>query len=141
VRRGRAIRHLLLLAAVVSACGIGLWLVRRSHTAGEVTAGEVNACIGLPVGRAVDRLRVGDAKWYWTDEPPGILRGVSYYPADGRRVTLYIAEGEPLFRKFSDRFEWDYAAFLVCRVGGIQYEDGQYHLDIGPAVPWQFKRP
>ena len=38
----------------------------------------------------------------------GILRGVSYYPADGRWVKLYIAEGEPLFRKFSDRLEWDY---------------------------------
>jgi hypothetical protein len=89
----------------------------------------------------VDLLGLKDAKWFWTDEPPGILRGVSYYPADGREVTLYIAEGEPLFRRFDDRREWDYEAFLGCRVGGIQYKAGEISVDLGPAVPWQFRRP
>ena len=89
----------------------------------------------------MQRLDLGEAERHWTDEPPGILRGISHSPPDGRRVTLYIAEGEPLFRKFSDRFEWDYAEFLRCRVGGFQYEAGEVHLDIGPAVPWQWRQP
>lgn len=139
MQRGRAIRNLLLLAATVSACGVGFWLVRR--TPPETTEAQLSDCLGHPADQAVERLRLGDAKWHWSDEPPAILRGVSYSPADSRRVTLYIAEGEPLFRKFSDRFEWDYGAFLRCRVGGIQYESGDVHLDIGPAVPWQWRKP
>ena len=137
--RGRVIRNLLLAATVSAACGVGFWLVRR--TPSETTEVQLNECLGHTADEVVQRMRLGDAEWRWTDEPPGILRGVSYSPADGRRVTLYIAEGEPLFRKFSDRCEWDHMAFLRCRVGGIQYESGDVHLDIGPAVPWQWRRP
>jgi hypothetical protein len=88
-------------------------------------------------------LGLGEAKWFWTDEPPCILRGVTYFLADGRSVTIYIAEGEPLFRRFDGSRAWDYEGFLDCRVGGIQYKDkaGEVWLDIGPAVPWQWRLP
>jgi hypothetical protein len=105
----------------------------------------LNPCLGRPVWEVVQMLRLGDAKWSWAHEPPGILRGASYvpvdFPADGRLVTLYIAAGEPLFRLYRERLDWDYEVFLGCRVGGIQSEAGDIHLDVGPAVPWQFRRP
>ena len=53
----------------------------------------------------------------------------------------YRAEGEPLFRQYNDRNEWDYKLFLGCRVGGIQYDVGDIRLDLGPAVPWQWRHP
>jgi hypothetical protein len=112
------------------------------HSEGrQATEARLNQCLNQPAREVVQLLGLGQAKWYWTDEPPGILRGVSYHPADGRSVTLYIAVGEPLFRRFSDRLEWDYEAFLGCRVGGIQYAAGDIHIDVGPAVPWQFRQP
>jgi hypothetical protein len=106
----------------------------------EPTETQLNECLNQTADEVVQRLRLGEAKRIWTDEPPGILRGVSYYFADGRRMTLYIAESEPLFRTASDRSEWDYGAFLRSRVGGIQYHSGDIQLDIGPAVPFQWRR-
>jgi hypothetical protein len=107
----------------------------------EANEALLQACIGKPAREVVQLLGLGEAKWFWTDEPPGILRGVSYFPDDERSVKLYIAEGEPLFREFRDRGRWDYEAFLACRVGGIQYKSGGVVLDVGPAVPWQWRRP
>ncbi|HEX4610966.1 MAG TPA: hypothetical protein VH092_22440 [Urbifossiella sp.] len=157
MRRVLTIRNALLLAAVVGVCGLGFWSYRKATevqlpedlgrsavepaTAAEPTAAALHECLGRPASEVVERLRLADSKWYWTDEPPGTLRGVTFSPGDGRQVTLYIAEGEPLFRQFSDQREWDHAAFLRCRVGGIQYEAGDVHLDIGPAVPWQWRQP
>ena len=139
MRRGKAIRCILLLAAIVSACDVGFWLARQSTA--ETTQGRLDECLGQPARDVVQQLRLGDAEWHWTDEPPGVLRGVSYSPVDGRQVSVYIAEGEPLFRKFSARRKWDYEAFLDCRIGGIQYESEEIRLDLGPAVPWQFRGP
>ena len=48
---------------------------------------------------------------------------------------------EPLFRKFDENRRWDYAAFLRCRIGGIQYKSGDVWLDVGQDVPWQFRHP
>lgn len=150
MRRGHAIRNLLLIALAVLVCGMGFWQMLRTptvklnqslSTSVETTAEQLNQCLAQPVEKVVERLRLADGKWDWLDEPPGILRGVTYYQGDGREVKLYIASGEPLFRKFSDSREWDYIAFLQCRVGGIQYTAGAVHHDIGPAVPWQFRQP
>jgi hypothetical protein len=57
-------------------------------------------------------------------------------------LKLFIAEGEPLFRKFSEWTDWDYEAFLRRRVGGIQYTDHGRKIgrDVGPAVPWQWRQ-
>lgn len=96
-------------------------------------------CLGRPVREVVQILKLQDAGHDWTHEPPCILRGARYVTTD-RSITLYIAEGEPLFRCFSDRLDWDYKAFLDCRVGGIQYEVGELHLDLGPAVPVLWRR-
>jgi hypothetical protein len=101
----------------------------------------LNECLGLTVSEVVQHLGLQDAERRWVDEPPLILRGASYYPAKGREVTLYIAEGEPLFRNFNENRDWDYSAFLRSRIGGIQYESGDVHFDIGPAVPWQWRHP
>jgi hypothetical protein len=95
--------------------------------------------IGKTVREVEQGLNLGEAKRHWVDEPPGILRGANYRLADGREVWFYISEGEPLFRQFSDRLEWDYKVFVGCRVGGIQYLAGEVHLDIGPAVPGQWR--
>ena len=163
------VSRLTLIGFAVALASVGVWLAFRHYPspgvpAGEASRGEQPAaeqppaaaqlpatreaaearltpCLGLTLREVVERLGLSDAKRYWTDEPPGILRGSSYRLADGRSVTLYIAQGEPLFRRLSERMEWDYEAFLGCRVGGIQYEAGEVHLDIGPAVPWQWRRP
>jgi hypothetical protein len=105
------------------------------------TEAALKRCIGQTAKEVVLLLELSDAKWYWTDEPPGVLRGVSYAPANERSVTLYIAKDEALFRRFEERREWDYEAFLGCRIGGIQYKAGEVRLDIGPDVPFQFRRP
>jgi hypothetical protein len=130
-----------LLTAALAASAVGVWAVLRpaSPQTPSITTTDLHECLGLPAGEVVQRLRLGEAEWFWSEEPPFILRGVSYFPADGQRVTLYIAEGEPLFRQFSEHGEWDYETFQRCRVGGIQYKAGDTHLNIGPAVPWQFR--
>lgn len=165
---GRVARYALLGLAVALA-GVGAWLAFRPHPSPggtlegpslaetpapeqpaaaaqlpatrEAAEARLTPCLGLTAREVVQRLGLGEAKRYWTDEPPGILRGSSYHLADGRSVTLYIAPGEPLFCRFSDRMEWDYEAFLGCKVGGIQYHAGEVRLDLGPAVPWQWRRP
>jgi hypothetical protein len=106
----------------------------------EAIEATLKPCLGRTVREVVQLLDLGEAKPRWTQEPPGTLRGASYFTADERSITLYIAEGEPLFRQFNDFFEWDYEAFLRCRVGGIQYSVGEVWLDLGPAVPWQWRR-
>ena len=151
---GRATRKAVIAATAVVACGaVVVWATRRPHAdappgpvgveepVGRDQAGaRLTGLLGHPAVEVIRALDLGEALWYWTDEPPGVLRGVTYYPADGRSVTLYVAEGEPLFRRFDSRCEWDYAAFLRCRVGGFQYRAGGTALDIGPAVPWQWRR-
>jgi hypothetical protein len=101
----------------------------------------LNDCIGRPAKEVVRVLNLKGCKWYWVDEPPGVLRGVCYHPGEDREVTLYIAQGEPLFRRFDKQREWNYRGFLNWRVGGIQYYGGKVWLDIGPAVPCQLRRP
>jgi hypothetical protein len=106
----------------------------------ETTETLLKKCIGQSAKEVTQLLKIENAKWLWTDEPPGILRGICYYSADDRIVTLYIAEGEPLFRRFAENRQWDFEAFLSCRIGGIQYRAGELSLDIGEAVPFQFRR-
>jgi hypothetical protein len=125
----------------VALVALGAWFATRPHASREATEALLKPCIGKPAREVVQLLGLADAKRYWVDEPPGILRGVSYYPNEKRSIKLYIAEGEPLFRQFNDQFEWDYDAFLTCRIGGIQYESGGVVLDVGSAVPWQWRRP
>lgn len=120
--------------------GGGQWPSAAGPSPEPPTEAQLNECLGQPVAEVVQRLRLGGAEWHWTDEPPCTLRGASY-SVGNRRVYLYIAEDEPLFRQFDIDREWDYGAFLQCRVGGIQYESGDVHFDIGPAVPWQWRRP
>lgn len=106
----------------------------------DATKGELEMCIGQTARDVVQRLGLQNAEWFWTDEPPAILRGVSYHPDKSKEVIICIAESEPLFRKFDEKRKWDYEEFLRCRVGGIQYRSGEVHFDIGPAVPFQFRR-
>ncbi len=94
--------------------------------------------VGQSVREAIAHLGLEEANRFWTDEPPGILRGASYHLSDNRSVTLFIAEGEPLYRKFSDQRKWDNDAFLDCKVGGVQYHDTRGVYDLGPAVPFQW---
>jgi hypothetical protein len=153
-----AITRFLVSAAVVALLGAwAIWLALPPHrqadgdherallrstsdTGQRVTEARLQECIGQTGEEVVGNLGLTGAKWYWTDEPPGILRGVSYYLAEGGQVTVYLAEGEPLFRRFDDRRDWDYEGFLACRVGGIQYQAGGLRLDIGPDVPEQWRQ-
>jgi hypothetical protein len=149
VRHGRTIRYVFLISLTALACAWGVWFALRPHhkpasslrTEDRAVADiRLNECIGRTAREVVQFLGLGEAAWFWTDEPPGILRGVSYFPADGRSVTIYIAQEEALFRRFDEHREWDYEGFLNCRVGGIQYAVGEARHDIGPAVPWQWRR-
>jgi len=102
---------------------------------------QLSSCIGKTVAEVVEALGLTGTKPLWIDEPPTILRGVLYADGREREVTLYFAETEPLYRKFSVRRDWDATLVPKCRVGGIQYERGETHYDIGPAVPGQWRRP
>ena len=137
-RRGPA-RAILVRVAALAACALACSLVVFAHR--EMTRRQLADCVGRPFEEVVTTLRLADAERHWVDEPPAILRGVVYATGDGRRVTLYLAEGEPLYRKASLDFEWDYSAVLRCRVGGVQYEGWGQRLNIGPAVPWQWLPP
>lgn len=144
-------------AIAILLCGWGVWFVLRPdrQAGGGDSEGSrrqiltvddepleirLQRLIGRPAKEIVRQLDLAEATWYWVDEPPGILRGVSYLLADKRSVSLYVAEGEPLFRRLDFDQAWDYEEFLSSRVGGIQYKEGEVWLDIGPDVPWQFER-
>ena len=133
------------IAVLMALAGVGICFAIRAWEADSVDRQIIEArlkpCLGRPAREVVADIKLGGANWYGTDEPPMILRGVSYYPADGSSVTIYIAASEPLFRRFSEKGEWDYDAFLGCRVGGIQYRLNDIHVDSGPDVPWQFRTP
>ena len=134
----------LCLTALVPACadktGTKESAVPSQPVSREATDGKLKKCIGQTAKDVVQLLGLKDAKWEWVDEPPGILRGVTYSSDKTHSVTIYIAEGETLFRKFDEKRKWDYAAFLSCRIGGIQYTSGELHLDIGPSVPFQWRQ-
>ncbi|WP_157469207.1 hypothetical protein [Gemmata sp. SH-PL17] len=105
----------------------------------EVTEAVLEGCLGQKVGDVVQRLGLAECRWGWADEPPCVLRGAFYRPADSVRVALYVATDETLFRQFNVRRDWDYDAFLKCRVGGIQYRSGVACFDVGSAIPWQWR--
>jgi hypothetical protein len=99
---------------------------------------DLAACLGITMAEMVQRMRLDQAKsQYWVDEPPGILRGREFYLPDGTSVTLYISDGDPLFREFSERREWDQTAFLKAGLGGATVKGGGVRLDVGN-VPWQW---
>jgi hypothetical protein len=150
--RGRDVCAGLLVAVLVAGIGLTAWLARQTTTdapdapnaTDKVIAAQLDDCLFLPAGEVVKRLQLNGTKWYWIDEPPGILRGVVYSLPGDRSISLYIAEGEPLYRQFSETRKWDYDAFLKCRVGGIQFQSSQSGTDsktwnLGPDVPWQFR--
>ena len=112
----------------------------RAQAARAAQEERLNGCLGHTAEEVVRRLGLGQAQWFWTDEPPCILRGVTYYPDKGTSVNLFIDRAEPLYRQLNEERRWDYAAFLHCRVGGIQYVSGEEWFDIGRDVPWQWRR-
>jgi hypothetical protein len=130
----RAVRYTVAIL-MVALTGLTTWFLTRR----ELNEAQLNDCLGLTVRQLVKRLELEQADRSWVDEPPAILRGVRYRTSAGLTVIAYIAEGEPLHRKFNEQFEWDYEAVLDCRVGGIQYESGEIQIDVGPAVPFQFR--
>ena len=106
----------------------------------DVTEESLKKFLGKTAKEFVEHFKLKDKKGGWTDEPPGILRGVSYY-VDKTYFILYIAEGEKLYRRFDENRKWNYEEFLGCKIGGIQYRSGKVYFDVGPAVPFQFRRP
>jgi hypothetical protein len=141
---------------------LGIWLASKAHSRGPspedqtdsagqqskpaqavqlVREQELKSCLGQRADQVVEKMKLVDAKWFWCDEPPCVLRGVTYFPQQGTQVTLYINSAEPLFRQFKEDCEWNYKAFLRCRVGGIQYWSEERWFDVGPDVPWQWRRP
>lgn len=100
----------------------------------------VELSINSPIHEVVSVLDLSDARRQWVQEPPFILRGVVYYKGT-RTVYLYISEDDPLYRQFNDNCQWDYTTVAECRVGGIVYVDGEHRIEVGPDVPWQFRRP
>jgi hypothetical protein len=107
-----------------------------------IAEAELAGYIGAKAEEVVKRMELGGGDWFWTCEPPLSIRGVTYFPAQGRlggaQVTLYIDSREPLHRR--EMFEGSYEEFLRCRVGGIQFKSPEEWLDVGPDVPWQWRR-
>jgi len=90
--------------------------------------------VNLQAKDVVAKMGLEKAKWSWTHEPPGILRGATYSLGEKTYVKIYIGRGERLYRKFDEKCEWDYKAFLDCKVGGIQYRGGETQLPEDQAV-------
>jgi hypothetical protein len=126
----------------IVACGVlavasGLVLVGSTATPSPA---RLKSDIGRSVSVVVKELGLEGAGQGWVDEPPGVLRGRCYTLPDKTTVTLYIARQDPMYRKFSDRREWNLEAFRRAKVGGIQYQSAQASLDIGDDIPFQFRR-
>ena len=136
----------MLVVGLLSVWAVKQFAAPRTTTVGAPSIPEsrddirkwLRPALGQSVRQAIAHLGLEEANRFWTDEPPGILRGASYYLPGDRSVTLYIAQGEPLYRKFSDQCEWDNDAFLDCKVGGVQYHDTRAVYELGPAVPFQW---
>jgi hypothetical protein len=130
---------LILMTFVLGGCEDAPGAPAREDTA--ALRNNLKACLGLTFEQAVRKLDLGKTdKTFFTDEPPCVLRGMTYYLPQKVEVTLYIAEQDPLFRSFCDSREWDREQLLRARVGGISYRKGEIALDVGPAVPWQWRR-
>jgi hypothetical protein len=98
--------------------------------------------LGLPADQVIQKMGLDKATaWFWVDEPPGYLRGVTYFLPGGQWLTLYVACGEPLYKNFSESDRWDYDVFLGAKVGGIQYWglDNSVAVWAGSDVPFQWR--
>ncbi|HZZ80411.1 MAG TPA: hypothetical protein VFE62_18050 [Gemmataceae bacterium] len=106
----------------------------------EASEESLKKCLNKTAKEVVEHFKLKDAEWHWIDEPPGILRGVSY-SVNKQYFNLYIADGEKLFRRFNEKRKWNHDEFLACKIGGINFHSRGVYFDIGPAVPFQFRRP
>ena len=127
-------KRVLLTSVGITLASFSVWYaIRPPRTASrEKIEATLTPCIGLPARDVLHRLGIEEAKRHWNDEPPGKLRGVSYYTADGRSVRLYLAKGEPLYRQINMGRHWDYSSFLDSHIGRIQYESHSIDVEIGP---------
>ena len=97
--------------------------VARPLAPRDATEPVVRRCLGRPVREGVELLGIVKDRREWVQSPRGILSGCEYYGSDGAsRVVIWVAPGEPMYRQPADgRGEWDYEAFLDCRVGGVEF--------------------
>jgi hypothetical protein len=94
---------------------------------------ELLPLLDLPAMEAETKLGLKKCKWSDPiDEPPGHLRGWSYWlRVDGEliHIRLYISPSDPLFMKDQGAGQRDYREFLTSRIGGIRYIDIGQELD------------
>jgi hypothetical protein len=117
---------------------------RKKQVTPSIDEAELAGYIGATAEEVVKRMELGEAEWFWTDEPPLTLRGVTYFPDQGRlkgaKITLFIDSQEPLHRQSRAMRNPSYEEFLRCRVGGIHFFSAGDWFDVGPDVPWQWWR-
>jgi hypothetical protein len=98
----------------------------------------LSRCINLKLNEIVDRAPfLHGAKHYMIEEPPFVLRGISY-SCDGMRFRFYIDGRDPMYRN-EQQEEWTHEKLLVCEINGIQASKGSRRFNLGHGIPFQFR--
>ena len=99
-----------------------------------------SACVGLTVGEIEKRAAfLKEMRSGMIQEPPFVLRGVGYYKA-GLSVNLYLDPRDPMYRDTAVK-EWTHERLLDSTISGIQVKGiGLHEANLGPGVPFQFRR-
>jgi len=98
-----------------------------------------SSLLGKSGNEIVTELKISSNDCSLTDEPPMVLRGASFKYENGY-ITLYIAEGENLFRKFFlNGPKPTCSEILNSKVGGIQLMQNGKNIWVGAAVPFQWR--
>jgi hypothetical protein len=96
---------------------------------------------GLPFIRVIETLHLeGCRATYWTEEPPGHLKGVVFFLEDGVSVTLFLDPHEPMYKSFNDRDEWDCGAVFLAKVGGVTVASREKQFAVGNGG-WEWLPP
>ena len=100
----------------------------------------IRSCIGLTFQECLDKLRLGKIKLKaFVDEPPLMLRGMSFGFESGEDVMILIDERDPLFKDINHERSWNYEQLLMAKVGGIDYiaANRGMHIVLGN-IPWHW---
>ena len=131
-----------LLTSIVSCTNVAV--VNKSKLEPQIRESKkletkLSSLLGKSGNEIVTELKISSSNCSLTDEPPMILRGASFNYENGY-ITLYIAEGEKLFRKFLlNEPKPTCSEILNSKVGGIQLIQNGKNIWVGAAVPFQWR--
>lgn len=105
------------------------------------TVDNLESLRGLPFIRVIEKLQLEECRaTYWVDEPPGQLKGMIFFLADGVSVELFLAPNEPMYKSFNDRDEWDCGAVFLAKVGGVTVASKENQFAVGSGT-WEWLPP